>query len=597
MAGEEGMRNGEGTEEIVQPLKIEAMDNGFGNDGGEASSGSSEGLRTYKRRRNMRSNLNGKGQEDGKSLKEAGSRLADQTIKNDSRDHLRENHASLNHSSDISQRQWRKFVLDHMYQSSSNDGDGIQRCIRDALMMTESGNFNADWHKSPSKGQMANGTPSTAKGHASFTSNGTLEESQHHSVTDLCQNAFLDILLSEKFTSLCKLLFENFKGMTTDSILSLNFIDKRMKEGAYDRLPVLFCEDIEQFWRKLQGFGVELISLAKSLSDISKTCYNERVGGFVHCTFEDKKHEFCTQDSDSHGKPEQTDACYVHTVCNCRRCGEKADGRDCLVCDSCEQMYHVSCIVPAVREIPPKSWYCHNCTAGGMGSPHKNCVACERLSCCRTQNNQANDEIGLSTQEPPGGFEEASNFSLNYEVKSSEGTGNMCICKICGSPVVNGEKIKICDHSECPGKYFHVRCLTTRQIDSCGPRWYCPSCLCRVCITDRDDDKIVLCDGCDHAYHLYCMIPPRTSVPKGKWFCRQCDVKIQRLRRVRRAYEKSENYRKKNGEGVKKESENLKKLYEEGGEESDKGRGMDMLITAALNCEVGCQSNEELKST
>ncbi|KAJ6405391.1 hypothetical protein OIU84_013362 [Salix udensis] len=89
MAGEEGMRNGEGTEEIVHPLKIEAMDNGFGNDGGEASSGSSEGLRTYKRRRNMRSNLNGKGQEDGKSLKEAGSRLADQPIKNDSRDHLR----------------------------------------------------------------------------------------------------------------------------------------------------------------------------------------------------------------------------------------------------------------------------------------------------------------------------------------------------------------------------------------------------------------------------------------------------------------------------------------------------------------------------
>ena len=77
-----------------------------------------------------------------------------------------------------------------MYQSSSNDGGGIQRCIRDALMMTvkiyeaiklnvlntykihipfmffdlllffvpiflllqEDGNFNADWHKSPSKG-------------------------------------------------------------------------------------------------------------------------------------------------------------------------------------------------------------------------------------------------------------------------------------------------------------------------------------------------------------------------------------------------------------------------------------------------------------
>lgn len=95
-------------------------------------------------------------------------------------------------------------------------------------------------------GRMANGTHSTAKGHVGVISNGTLEESQHHSVTDLCQHAFLNILLSEKFTSLCKLLFENFKGMTTDSIFSLNFIDKRMKDGAYDCLPVLFCEDIEQ---------------------------------------------------------------------------------------------------------------------------------------------------------------------------------------------------------------------------------------------------------------------------------------------------------------------------------------------------------------
>ncbi|KAJ6294168.1 hypothetical protein OIU76_022285 [Salix suchowensis] len=112
----------------------------------------------------------------------------------------------------------------------------------------------------------------------------------------------------------------------------------------------------------------------------------------------------------------------------------------------------------------------------------------------------------------------------------------MCICKICGSPVVNGEKIKICDHSECPGKYFHVRCLTMRQMDSRGPR----------------------CDYAGYGGHMKNL--------------------------------------KKNGEGVKKESENLKKLYEEGGEESDKGRGMDMLITAALNCEVGCQSNEELKS-
>ncbi|CAK7346898.1 unnamed protein product [Dovyalis caffra] len=600
MVGEAGTRNGECTEERVQRLKIEAIVNGFGNDGGEAGSWGSEGFQTYKRRRNMRSGSDSKGQEDGKCFMEAASRLEDQTTKDDNLwDHHRGNHASLNRSNDVSQRQWRKFVLDHMYQSLSNDEHGMQGFFRDVLMMAESGNYNADRHKSTLMGRMANGTHSTAKGHVGILSNGVLDETHHHSVTELCQHAFLDILMSEKFTSLCKLLFENFQGMKTDSVLSLSFIDRRMKEGAYDHSPMLFCEDIEQFWKKLQGFGAELISLAKSLSDISKTCYNERVEGSVHCTFEDEKHEFCTQGSDSHGKPEQTDACCIYRVCSCRRCGDKADGRDCLVCDSCEEMYHVSCIEPAVKEIPPKSWYCDNCTANGMGSLHENCVACERLNCFRTEFNQADDEIGLSTQETFNDFEEASNFSTNNEVQlSSEGTENICICKICGSSVVTGEKIKTCDHSECPGKYYHVRCLTNRQLNLYGPRWYCPSCLCRVCLTDRDDDKIVLCDGCDHAYHLYCMIPPRVSVPKGKWFCRQCDSKILKLRRVRRAHEKSENYLKKKGDGVKKECENLKKLYREAGEESDKGReGMDMLVTAALKCEDGSQSNEELKST
>jgi hypothetical protein len=34
--------------------------------------------------------------------------------------------------------------------------------------------------------------------------------------------------------------------MKTGSILSLSFIDRRMKDGAYDHSPMLFCEDIEQ---------------------------------------------------------------------------------------------------------------------------------------------------------------------------------------------------------------------------------------------------------------------------------------------------------------------------------------------------------------
>jgi hypothetical protein len=272
----------------------------------------------------------------------------------------------------------------------------------------------------------------------------------------------------------------------------------------------------------------------------------------------------------------------MYKVCTCKRCGGKADGKDCSVCDSCEEMYHVSCIEPAVKEIPPKSWYCASCTASGIGSPHENCIACERLNAPKTLSNGGDDDISPPNEETPIELEEILNCSADEGLEQSRGSKNVYLCKICGSEVEDTEKFKICSHSFCPNKYYHARCLTTKQLKSYATRWYCPSCLCRVCLTDQDDHKIVLCDGCDHAYHIYCMKPPLSSIPRGKWFCRKCNAGIQAIRRAKRAYETSENKQKKKGGGSLKAFESLQKKWNDKGDEgSEKGGGMDMLLTAA----------------
>ncbi|KAF8664033.1 hypothetical protein HU200_054940 [Digitaria exilis] len=117
--------------------------------------------------------------------------------------------------------------------------------------------------------------------------------------------------------------------------------------------------------------------------------------------------------------------------------------------------------------------------------------------------------------------------------KLSETASQGC-CKFCAEPEEKGKRFLICGHSLCMYKYYHIRCLSPEQIASeqqLGKRrWYCPSCLCRKCFRNVNDHEIILCDGCDEAYHLSCMEPPRTDVPKGDWYCRLCtEAKARRL--------------------------------------------------------------------
>lgn len=277
-------------------------------------------------------------------------------------------------------------------------------------------------------------------------------------------------------------------------------------------------------------------------------------------------------------KPEQTEDCGLYKTCTCRHCGNKADGNDCLVCDSCEEMFHISCIKPPVKEIPHKSWYCAKCTACGIGSPHENCVVCERLNDSKTMNF---DESPVNV-ETINELEENSNCTFEGALASRRNID--MICQVCKNEV-NGERMKICGHPDC-SKYYHVRCLTSKQLTSYGPRWYCPSCLCQVCLTDKDDKDIVLCDGCDDGYHIYCMKPPRTTIPEGNWFCRKCDAGLQVIRQVKKVYENESKRKRKTSEDGSKAGDRIEKKWnDKHGQDLDKGGGMDMLISAANTLE------------
>ncbi|XP_058266096.1 bromodomain adjacent to zinc finger domain protein 2A isoform X1 [Hemibagrus wyckioides] len=46
---------------------------------------------------------------------------------------------------------------------------------------------------------------------------------------------------------------------------------------------------------------------------------------------------------------------------------------------------------------------------------------------------------------------------------------------------------------------------------------------CQVCHKGDNDASLLLCDGCDHGWHMFCLRPKVTQVPEGDWFCPSCN--------------------------------------------------------------------------
>lgn len=53
--------------------------------------------------------------------------------------------------------------------------------------------------------------------------------------------------------------------------------------------------------------------------------------------------------------------------------------------------------------------------------------------------------------------------------------------------------------------------------------------VCRMCGRGDDDEKLLLCDGCDDNYHSYCLIPPLTDPPKCNWRCPKCVAEVSKI--------------------------------------------------------------------
>ena len=47
--------------------------------------------------------------------------------------------------------------------------------------------------------------------------------------------------------------------------------------------------------------------------------------------------------------------------CGCKICGGKEDPHEIILCDECEDEYHLGCLAPPLVIVPEDDWYCPKC--------------------------------------------------------------------------------------------------------------------------------------------------------------------------------------------------------------------------------------------
>ncbi|OAF67294.1 hypothetical protein A3Q56_04971 [Intoshia linei] len=101
------------------------------------------------------------------------------------------------------------------------------------------------------------------------------------------------------------------------------------------------------------------------------------------------------------------------------------------------------------------------------------------------------------------------------------------ICLYCGSfgKEEEGNFISCAQCAQC----FHSYCIEHKNFritpNMIERGWRCPSCIvCETCFKWDSPERLILCDGCDLGYHIFCLSPPLSVVPEEEWYCKDCTI-------------------------------------------------------------------------
>jgi hypothetical protein len=247
-----------------------------------------------------------------------------------------------------------------------------------------------------------------------------------------------------------------------------------------------------------------------------------------------------------------------------------------MCCDSCSNAYHVACVRPSIKGVPRGKWSCAFCLhekgnttmAGHVAEMHamlsgsrptpQEPVTKSPLSPASSGGNANGGGPGTIPESEYTIVRSGRRFTLMQTTRgrTSEVERFEHLKKALEELVaLQRQRQRKCSNvlsspskvgKRGPGRPRKDSLTKTRHDSTCSiedqPDWlWCVCCLddpnislcafcgCRKCLSKSDSDNIILCDGCDVEYHVYCLDPPLESVPTETWYCQTCEAERSAL--------------------------------------------------------------------
>ncbi|KAJ3507087.1 hypothetical protein NLJ89_g6503 [Agrocybe chaxingu] len=67
-----------------------------------------------------------------------------------------------------------------------------------------------------------------------------------------------------------------------------------------------------------------------------------------------------------------------------------------------------------------------------------------------------------------------------------------------------------------------VRITNLQAVNKPTPTTYREQQNCEICHRKNRGEEMLLCDGCDCGFHMFCLDPPLDTIPREQWFCSTC---------------------------------------------------------------------------